>query len=78
MCILDCTQSTSFCRGKFLKKLADDQFSSITKGSIFYNNVHTNFSHGSGSTRNLTFNGSIYYDLYLHILYFYFVGQSWV
>ena len=36
MCILDHTQSTFFCFGKFLKKLVDDQCSSITKGSIYY------------------------------------------
>ncbi len=36
MCILDHTQSTSFWLGKVLKKLADDQPSSITKGSIYY------------------------------------------
>ena len=34
MCILDYTKSNSFALGKFLKKLADDQWSSITKGSI--------------------------------------------
>ena len=36
MCIWDHTQTTLFCRGKFPKKLADDQCSSITRGSIFY------------------------------------------
>ena len=36
MCILDGMQSTFFCLGKFLKKLADSQCSSITKGSIYY------------------------------------------
>ena len=36
MCILDHMQSTFFCCGKILKKLADDQYSSITKGSIYY------------------------------------------
>ncbi len=36
MCILDLILSTLFCLGKFLKKLADDQYSFITKGSIFY------------------------------------------
>ncbi len=34
--ILDHTQSASLCLGKFLKKLADDQCTSITKGSIYY------------------------------------------
>ena len=36
MCILDHTQSTFFCLWKFLKKLADDHYSSITKESIYY------------------------------------------
>ena len=36
MCILDHTQSTFFCLGKFLKKLADDQCISITKGRIYH------------------------------------------
>ena len=33
---VDHTQSASFCLGKFLKKFADDQCSSITKGSMYY------------------------------------------
>ena len=37
MCILDNMQSTLFCLGKFLKKLADDQCFSITEGSIHLN-----------------------------------------
>ncbi len=36
ICILDYTQNTFFCLGKFLMWLADDQSSSITKGSIYY------------------------------------------
>ena len=36
MCILDHTQSTFFCLGKFMKKSADDQCSSITKWRIYY------------------------------------------
>ncbi len=62
---------------RFLKKLADDQlFSSITKGSIYHiKHVHTIFYHSSGLTRNLMFNGSIYYDLYFQILRFYLVRQ---
>ncbi len=63
MCISNYIQSTSFYLGKFLKKLADDQCSSIPKGSI-YNikyNVHTTFYHKSGLTWNWMFNGSIYY-----------------
>ena len=48
---------------KFLKKLADDQYFSITKGSIYHikHYVHTNFYYSSGLTRILMFNGSIYY-----------------
>ncbi len=36
MCISDYMQTTFFNRGRFLKKLADDQCFSITKGSIYY------------------------------------------
>ncbi len=36
MCISDHMQGTFFCLGKFLKKLADNQCFSITKGSIYY------------------------------------------
>ncbi len=36
MCILDLTHSTVIYLGKLLKKLADDQFSTITKGNIYY------------------------------------------
>ncbi len=36
MCILDHMHGTFFCLGKFLKKLADNECSSITKGSIYY------------------------------------------
>ncbi len=34
ICISDFMQTTFFYLGRFLKKLADDQYSSITKGSI--------------------------------------------
>ena len=34
MCILDHMRSTFCCHGKYLKKLADDQCLSTTKGSI--------------------------------------------
>ncbi len=55
--------STVFYLGRFLKKLADDQCSSITKGSIYHikHNVHTASYHSSGLTRNFMFNGSIYF-----------------
>ena len=36
MCISDYMQATFFYLGKFLKKLADDQCSSISKSSIYY------------------------------------------
>ena len=36
MCISDYMQTTSFYLGKFLKKLADDQCASTTKGGIYY------------------------------------------
>ena len=36
MCILDHMQSTFLCCGKFMKNLADDQCSSVTKGNIYY------------------------------------------
>ena len=50
-------------------KLADNQCSSITKGSIYYiNYVHTTFKHGSGLTWNFIFVGP-------YILHFYFGGR---
>ncbi len=62
VCALQITHSTFFYPGKSLKKLADDQWSSITKGGVYYyikHNVHT-FYHAGGLTRNLTFfNGRI-------------------
>ncbi len=36
ICISDFMQTTFFYLGRFLKKLADDQWSSITKGSIYH------------------------------------------
>ncbi len=70
----------SFTLKRFLKKLADNQCSSITKGSICYIKhnvqVHTTFSH-RWMIRNLAFNGSIYYVLNLQILCFYLVPQIW-
>ncbi len=53
--------------------IADDQYSSITEGSIYYFK-HT--YHSSGLTRNCMFNGNIYYGLYLQILRFYLVWQK--
>ncbi len=67
-------QTTFFYLERFLKKLADDQCFSITKGSIYHikHNVHTTFYHRSW---NWTFNGSIY-AWYLHILHVYFVRYN--
>ena len=67
-----------FSFGRLLKKIADDQCSFITKGSIHHMkyNVHTTFYHSSGLTRNLMSYGSIYKVSYLQILRFYLVGQT--
>ena len=75
MCISNDIQTTFFYFGRLLKKLADDQCSSITKDSICHitHNVHTTFYHGSGLSWNCTFNGSICFVWYLHILRFYYV-----
>ena len=73
MCILDHSQGIF----RLPWKIADDQCSSISKGSNYHikDNVHTTFQHRRRLTRKLIFNGSIYYVLYLHILHFYFAGQ---
>ncbi len=65
----DYIESIFFCLGRFVKKLADDQCSSIIIGSIFHSKhyVHATFYHGSGLTWNWILNGSIYYAWYLHI-----------
>ena len=62
MYILDHTQSTFFCLGKFLKKIADDQCFSRTKGGICYmKHVYIQpFSLEVDWPKTLTFNGSIY------------------
>ena len=50
-----------------MKKFADDQCSSITKGSVYdINYVHTIFYQGTELIRNLMFNGS------MHVLCFTF------
>ncbi len=79
ICISDFMLSNFFYLGRFLKKLAHHQCSSMTKGSVCHinhNYVHTTFYHSSGLTRNWMFNRSIYYVLYLQILRFYFMGQK--
>ncbi len=78
MCVSDCIQITFFYLGRFLKKTADDQCSSISKGSMYHikHNGHTTFYHVSGLTWNCMFNRSIYYVKYLHILPFNFVWQN--
>ena len=40
-CILDHMQSTFLCLGRFLKELANDQCSSITKGSYLLYKIYT-------------------------------------
>ncbi len=55
-------QTTFFYLGRFLKKLADDQCSSIllkAVSTISTNYVHTTCYHSSGLTRNWMFNGSL-------------------
>ncbi len=73
------TNYTFFYLERFLKKLADNHCSSITKGSIYHIKhiyVHTTFYYSSGLIRNWMFNGSIYYVLHLQIRCFYFfLGQ---
>ena len=71
MCILDHTQRTFFYFGKFLKKLADESSPHKSKEHylLYQTYVHTTFWQGSGYTTNLMFNGSVYYVLYLHILF---------
>ncbi len=57
-------QTIFFYLGRFLKKLADDQSSSITKGIVFYHIKHyvnVTIYHGSELTWKWTLNGSIYY-----------------
>ena len=44
MCISDYIQTTFFYPGRFFKKLADDQCSSITKGSMYISDyIQTTF-----------------------------------
>ena len=63
---------------KIPKEISRRSMLSITKGSIYYvkHLCIQSFSMEIRLTRNLMFNGSIYNILYLHILCFYFVGQS--
>ncbi len=63
---------------KILEELADDQYSSITKSSIYrIKQVHTTFYDSSGLTRNWMCNGSIYNVLYRQILCVHLARQSW-
>ena len=72
MCISHYMQTTFFYLGRFLKKIADDQSFSISKGSIYHiKHVHTAFYYGKGLAQNWAFNGSTYRVWYVHILYFY-------
>ncbi len=63
VCIAYYMQTTFFYLGRFLNKLADDQCSSITNGSIYHvkHDVNTIFYHGSGLICNCTLNGRIYF-----------------
>ncbi len=45
MCFSDFMQATFFNLERFMKKLADDQYSSIAKGSIYHiKHIHTTFT----------------------------------
>ena len=70
-----------FYLGRFLKKIEDDQYTSITKGGIYHINHNTFFCiafyHSGWLTRNYMCKGSIYYVLYLQILRFYLGWQSY-
>ncbi len=63
-------QTTFFYLERFLKKWADDQCSSTVL------NICITLYHSSWLIRNLMFNGSIYYVLYLQILHFYFIVRQ--
>ena len=70
-------QTTLFCLERFPKKLADDQFSSITKDSIYHiKHMYIQPFTSGGLTRNWMFKGSIYIVLHLQILCFDLVGQT--
>ena len=67
-------QTTFFYLGRFLKKFADDQCSSIPKDSIYHikHNIHTTFYHSGGLTRKIDVEGKyLLYVLYLQILRLY-------
>ena len=61
ICMADYIRTTFFYLGKFLKELADNQCSSITKGSIYHikHMSITTFYHGSGLTWHWASNWSI-------------------
>ena len=78
ICISDYMLITFFYLGRLLQKLRDDQWRSVTKGSIYHNkHMYTQpFTMGLDLPEILTFNGSICYALYnLKILHFYLVRQ---
>ena len=78
MYILNYIQTTFFL-GRFLKKLADDHFCSITKDSIYhikYMSIQP-FTMGVDWPEFGMFNGSIYYVWYLHLLRLYIVRQKY-
>ncbi len=80
VCVIHANYFFLFYFLRFLKKIADDHCSSIAKNSFNHikHNVHTTFYYWSELTWNSTFDGSIYYVSYLHILRFYFAWQNFL
>ncbi len=75
MCISDYMQTTFFYLGRVVKKLADDQCSSITKGSIHIKQLSIQPFTMGVDWPEIGYLMDIYYVWYLHILHFYFVWQ---
>ena len=68
MCILDFIQTTIFDLGRFLKNLADDQWSSVTKGSVYHIITYiTNFTMGINYFIDLKFD--IYWKYQLRLIF---------
>ncbi len=79
ICISDFMQTTFLYLERFLKKLVDDQFSSIpfrkAVSSIYETHIHTTFYHSSDLTRIWGLMEVSTNVLYLQILRFYLVRQ---
>ena len=73
--ILDHMQSTFFCCGKNLKKLADDQCSSITKGSTYY--IRCIYIQPFIMEMDWPEIWHLMEVCFIHILRFYFAWQTW-